>query len=87
MLIFRYKTVEKHKNMFYNVKVPFKIGDITKGGLMEDLITLNEFAKLLNKPVSTIRTWKRRGNLPSYIFRTIGSTIFIKISLFEDWIK
>ena len=54
---------------------------------MEDLITLNEFAKLLNKPVSTIRTWKRRGNLPSYIFRTIGSTIFVKISLFEDWIK
>ena len=54
---------------------------------MDDLISLKEFAKSINKSESTVRTWKRRGNLPPHIFRTIGSTVFVKKSLFEEWIK
>jgi len=54
---------------------------------MDDLLSIAEFSKLIRKPVSTIRTWRRRGNLPKEIFRTIGSTVFIKQSLFENWIN
>ena len=53
---------------------------------MFGLMTLKEFAKELGKPESTVRTWKRRGELPSEIFVTIGSSVFVKIELFKDWI-
>lgn len=54
---------------------------------MEDLISLKNFASILGKPISTIRTWKRRGNLPPQIFVIIGSTVFVKKSEFDEWIS
>ncbi len=53
---------------------------------MDDLITIKEFAKILKKSESTVRTWKRRGNIPANIFRTIGSTVFVLRSEFDKWI-
>ena len=54
---------------------------------MAKLITLKEFAKKLNKPESTIRTWKSRGDIPKELFFTIGSSVFIKEDLFDEWVE
>lgn len=54
---------------------------------MFGLITLKEFSKLMKKPESTIRTWKRRGDIPEYLFKKIGGDVFIKIKMFEKWVE
>jgi hypothetical protein len=51
------------------------------------LITLAEFAKKMKKPESTIRTWKRRGDLPSFLFKKIGGDVFIKRKRYEKWVE
>ena len=48
------------------------------------LVSLNDFAKMLGKPVSTIRTWKRRGNIPAICFVTIGSTVYVNVNQFKE---
>ena len=54
---------------------------------MFGLISIKDFSRELKKPESTIRTWKRRGELPSFLFKEIGSTVFIKIKKFEEWVE
>ena len=49
------------------------------------IMIIKEFAIELNIPESTIRTWKRRGNIPAECFVVIGSTVFIKVEIFENW--
>ena len=49
------------------------------------IMKIKEFAIELNIPESTIRTWKRRGNIPAECFVVIGSTVFIKVEIFENW--
>lgn len=51
------------------------------------LMTLKEFAKQMNKPESTIRTWKRRGDLPENLFKKIGGDVFIKTEKFKEWVE
>jgi len=53
---------------------------------MFGLMTIKDFAKELNKPESTIRTWKRRGELPPSIFKEIGGTVFIRSEKFQEWL-
>ena len=53
---------------------------------MFNLITIKEFSKELGKPESTVRTWIRRGELPSSVLRKIGSTMFIKTDEFQNWL-
>lgn len=53
---------------------------------MDNLISLKVFAKKLNKPESTIRTWRRRKNLPERIFVEIGGTVFVHVGRFQEWI-
>lgn len=53
---------------------------------MIGLISLEEFAKMLKKPVSTIRTWKRRGELPSFLFKPVGGTIFVREKRIPEWV-
>lgn len=43
------------------------------------IITIKDFAKLMNKPESTIRTWRLREQIPKTCFKVIGSTVFVKI--------
>lgn len=50
-----------------------------------NLISLKDFAKQLGKPESTVRTWKRRGDIPAKCFFSIGSTVFIRINVFQEW--
>ncbi len=49
------------------------------------IMKIKEFAIELNIPESTIRTWKRRGDIPAECFVVIGSTVFIKVEIFENW--
>lgn len=54
---------------------------------MGNLMILEEFAKQLKTPVSTVRTWKRRGDIPSECFLKIGGTIFVQIKKFNKWVE
>ena len=51
------------------------------------IITLKDFAKQIGKSESTIRTWKRRGDIPEQCFKCIGGTVFIKIKEMQQWIE
>lgn len=53
---------------------------------MFNLITIKDFAKELGKPESTIRTWILRGDIPSYLCKKIGGTVFIKKDKFAEWV-
>ncbi len=46
---------------------------------------LKEFAQELKTPESTIRTWRRRGDLPAYVFLEIGGTVFVDIVQFQEF--
>ena len=47
---------------------------------------IKDFAKEISTPVSTVMTWKRRGDIPSTCFKTIGGTIFVKINEIMEWL-
>ena len=51
----------------------------------DKIMKIKDFAKELKTPESTIRTWKRRGDIPADCFIVIGSTIFIKVEVFKNW--
>lgn len=51
------------------------------------IISLKDFAKQLGKPESTVRTWKRRGNIPKSCFLIIGSTVFVRVEEIQQWIE
>lgn len=50
------------------------------------IIKLKELAKYLSVPESTVRTWKRRGNLPQNCFICIGGTVYAKVNEVQNWI-
>jgi len=50
-------------------------------------MTIKEFARSIHKPESTVRTWKRSGDLPNGFFITIGAAVFVKADTFKDWIN
>jgi len=52
-----------------------------------NLMKLKDFAKLIGVPESTVRTWKRRDQIPNSCFLIIGSTIFVKVNEFQEWTK
>ena len=54
---------------------------------MFDLMSIKDFAKEINKPESTVRTWKRRGDIPKDVFKEIGGTVFIGTDKFKEWIS
>ena len=54
---------------------------------MIDLILFNDFCKMINANPNTVKTWKRRGDLPAKIFFKIGGTLYILRDSFEDWVK
>jgi len=55
--------------------------------MLNNLITLKELSIQLGKPEKTIRTWKQRGEIPAFCFRTIGHTVFVLLDKFEAWIE
>ncbi len=54
---------------------------------MSNLITFKEFCKLIKANPNTVKTWKRRGDLPAKIFFKIGGTLYILQDKFEQWIE
>ncbi len=54
---------------------------------MFKLMSLKDLAKELNKPESTIRTWRRRKDIPECIFVEIGGTVFVHVDRFQEWIN
>ena len=48
------------------------------------ILSIKDFAKLMKKPESTIRTWKLRGDIPQECFLVIGSTIFVIVDKFKE---
>ena len=53
---------------------------------MFGLMKIKEFAKELGVPESTVRTWKRREDLPLSCFKTIGNTVFVRVNEMEKWL-
>lgn len=53
---------------------------------MIGLISLEEFAKRLNTPISTVRTWKLRGDIPSFLFKKVGGTVFVRENRIQEWV-
>lgn len=54
---------------------------------MSNLITFKEFCKLIKANPNTVKTWKKRGDLPAKIFFKIGGTLYILQDKFEQWIE
>ncbi len=50
-----------------------------------NLMKLKDFAKEINTPESTVRTWKRRGEIPASCFFIIGSTVFVRVKEIQQW--
>lgn len=46
------------------------------------ILSIKDFAKLIGKPESTVRTWRLRGDIPQDCFLVIGSTVFVKVNQF-----
>ncbi len=54
---------------------------------MFNLIKLEDLAKELKTNINTIKTWRRRGDIPPYVFHKIGGTVYVKENVFRDWIS
>lgn len=48
---------------------------------MTNFITFKEFCEVLKANPNTVKTWKRRGDLPAKIFFKIGGTVYILKSI------
>ncbi len=54
---------------------------------MIGLIPIKKFAEEMNKPLSTIKTWKRRGELPEYLFKKVGTEVFVRTERIKEWVE
>lgn len=54
---------------------------------MTNLLTFKEFANLLKANPNTVKSWKKRGDIPSNIFFKIGGTLYIFQEKFEEWLE
>lgn len=50
------------------------------------LMKLKDFAKSINTPESTVRTWKRRKEIPENCFKVIGTTVFVRVKEIQAFI-
>lgn len=53
---------------------------------MIGLISIKKFAEQMDKPLSTIKTWRRRGELPEYLFKKVGGEIFVRTERIQEWV-
>lgn len=51
-----------------------------------NIIKLKDFAKKIGIPESTVRTWRRRKDIPEECFKVIGSTVFVKVKEMQEWL-
>ena len=50
-------------------------------------MSIKDFAKELGKSESTVRTWKRRGVLPPFLFKEIGNSVFVRVEQMKQWLE
>ena len=50
------------------------------------IMKLKDFAKEIKTSESTIRTWKRRGDIPERCFKIIGTTIYVIVPEMQQWL-
>lgn len=55
--------------------------------LMLGLMKIKDLAQELKTPESTLRTWKRRGDIPLSCFKEIGGTVFVRVEKFKEWLE
>lgn len=54
---------------------------------MTELYTFKEFCTgVVKANPNTVKTWKRRGDLPEKIFFKIGGTLYILKNKYEQWV-
>lgn len=53
---------------------------------MFGLLKIKQAAEGLGVPESTLRTWKRRGDIPEECFKHIGGTLYVREKEFQEWI-
>lgn len=53
---------------------------------MTEFYTFKEFCEVLKANPNTVKTWRRRGNLPTKIFFKIGGSLYILKDKFEQWV-
>lgn len=51
------------------------------------LLSIKEVAELLQSKESTVRTWIKRGQIPSHLIFKIGATVRIREEKFNNWIN
>ena len=54
--------------------------------MLFNIMKIKDFAKQIGIPESTVRTWRRRGEIPEQCFFIIGSTVFVKVNEFQAFI-
>lgn len=55
--------------------------------MLFNIMKIKDFAKQIGIPESTVRTWRRRGEIPEQCFFIIGSTVFVKVEEVRKWIS
>ena len=53
---------------------------------MISLMSLDDFAKLIKRPLNTVKTWKKRGELPEYLFKKVGGCVYVRENRIQEWI-
>lgn len=51
---------------------------------MTQFYTFKEFCQILKANPNTVKTWKRRGDLPKKLFFKIGGTLYVFKDDFEN---
>lgn len=55
--------------------------------MLFNIMKIKDFAKQIGIPESTVRTWRRRGEILEQCFFIIGSTVFVKVEEVRKWIS
>lgn len=54
---------------------------------MFGLMSIKSFAEDIEKPESTVYSWKNGGAIPLSCFKQIGGTWFVKIKEMQEWLE
>jgi len=50
-------------------------------------LSVKNFALSIGKPISTIYSWKRNGNIPKECFMQIGRCIFVRVEAMQKFMN
>ncbi len=50
-------------------------------------VSVKDFALAIGKPISTIYSWKRNGDIPKECFMQIGRCIFVRVEAMQKFMN